>query len=696
MDTPAQKRLPRRLRGAASGFFHGGIYVLLAGLMAIAVALAAYLFADAPVLRALPRQMHDVLLKFAAKPPQSDAVAIVDIDEASLQALGQWPWPRVIVAELTRHLQATGARVIVFDILFAEADRTSPAQIRQLWGQVAGKELDLGPAVQALPDFDADFAGALSGGPCVLGCYLRPSDAPAGEEAGAADPAYRGRFFEKGSPDRSFLPQADGAIFSREPFCKAAAGTAFFNTTRDYDQIIRRTPTVWALGPNRLYPSLAIEAVRVYFGLPRFAVFYDEATGGVKKIGLRDVMAPTDINGSAVLNYRSGRFPRVSAIDVIEDRADAAVLKDRIVFVGTSAAGLNDLVATPLAKEFPGVEVHATAADNILAGDLLIEPPWFFLVNLAGIVLIGLLVLLVTGRARAWISLLFVAGVVVAVVGFSYHALVARCWVISPAEMVQSAALTYTFVTVVRFWQEERARRRVRTMFSTMVSDDVLRFMEVHPQSFSLSGERREVTVLFTDLRNFTTLAEGMEPAQLSALMNEYFTPMTDLVLARRGFVNKFNGDSIMAVWGAPLDVPDHALQACLCALEMQAKLAAMRAALQAKYGAELVMRVGVNSGVVTAGNMGSERRFEYTVLGDVVNQASRFESENKHYGTSILIGEPTQVAAGDALETRYVDATLVKGKTHPVRIYELLGRAHGPAPPAAQGPSPSGTPAGT
>lgn len=639
---------------------------------AVAAVVALNLFEPRPVWT-MVHQAYDALAATQARPPGSDAVAIVDIDDDSLASVGQWPWPRIHLARMLDRLWDAGARVVVFDITFPEPDRTSPARIRELWSGVSGAPVELGPAAGAVPDFDASFAKALARGPSVLGCYLAPSDAPSRARPPAGD-GYRGRFFERNKIDRAMLPQAAAIVQSIPVLATSATATAFFNTTCDFDQIVRRTPLVWAWGADRVYPSLALEAVRLYRGLPNFGMLYDQATGTrLESLQLRDAAVAVDGNGRLLLNYRTESFPRLSAGAVLRGEFDPAAVSNRILFVGTSAAGLKDLVATPLSAEFPGVEVHATAADNILAGDALREPAWFYFVNLAAIFLVGLLVTWSAAGARSWAAALLAAGIAVAAAAAGIAALRFRGWTASPVEAVVTAFLVYMCVTAVRFGQEERARRRVRAMFGTMVSDDVLHYLEDHPQSFALAGERREVTVLFTDLAGFTTVSENMEPARLSELMNFYLTPMTDLVLARRGFVNKFVGDAIMAVWGAPYDVPDHAAQACGAALEMQRRLDEMRVEIFDRFGCELRMRIGINTGPVTAGNMGSHRRFEYTVLGDTVNQAARFEGANKSYGTRILIGETTRLAAGDRIEAREVDTTIVKGRTRPVKVFELL-----------------------
>ena len=643
--------------------------VLAAGL-AVVVASAALTIWDPPLLKALSRRVHDLLLRGHAQPPRADAVVVVDVDEASLAAVGQWPWPRVLLARLTDRLWAAGASVVVYDVVFPEPDRTSPDQIRELWGRLAGAPVDLGTA-GGLGSFDAEFAAALGRGRSVLGCYLERCLEPA-PAVPAADDAYKGRIFERNAENRFSLPQADAIVHSLPELATASSG-AFFNTTPDHDRITRRTPLVWAYGPDRVYPSLALEAVRLHLGLRQAALIYDAETGTrVREIRLRDLVIPVDHNGRLVLNYRCKPFPSIPAAAILDGRFDPPAVSNRIVFVGTSAAGLKDLVATPFEEEFPGVEVHATAVDNILAGDALREQSWFFYVTFAGILLGGGLVTVAAWRLRSGPALAVAIAAVAATIGAAALMLRTRNLVLSPAEISIACTLAYSAVTAVRYGQEERDRRRIRAMFGTMVSPEVLRFMEDHPESFTLAGERREVTVLFSDIAGFTGISEHLEPHRLSDLMNRVMTPLTDVVLVRKGMVNKYVGDSLMAVWNAPFDLPGHAAEACRAALEMHRTLDALRPGLRAEFGCEIHMRIGINTGPATAGNMGSARRFEYTVLGDTVNQASRFEAENKGHGTRILAGEATVAAAGDAVAARRIGSVTIRGRAAPVAIFEI------------------------
>lgn len=455
--------------------------------------------------------------------------------------------------------------VIVFDVIFIEPDRTSPDAISKQWKDDLDATVQISGLASNVWNFDAVFAEKLSQGTAVLGCFMHLSAEPLQTIPADDNLFYKGRFFEMGKPERAWLPQADRTLQPFPKLAEAAACTAFINTIPDRDGIIRRTQLVFAYGPIRIYPSLALEAVCRFEKAEKAGIVYDTSgLEGVQKIRILDRMIPTDAHGRLALNYRSTRFPRCSAADILDGRLPDGALRDKIVFVGASA---------------------------------------------------------------------------------------------------------------VKYQREESDRKKVRQMFGTMVSPSVLNYIEQNPGSFSLTGTKTDVTVFFSDVADFTAISETLEPGRLARLLNRYLSPITEIILARGGYVDKYVGDAVMAEWGVPFPVEDHAAQACYAALEQQEMLEKIRPQLERDFGHRLNVRMGINTGLVTAGNMGSEHRFQYTVMGDTVNQAARFESANKCYGSYIIIGEKTYEAVHSLFETRLLDQIVVWGRSHPLRIYELLAR---------------------
>lgn len=660
--------------------------VIVAGVLLTVLCMALCVYPPALV-RDLAARSYDVFLRRSCEAPKSKAVALVDVDEASLAELGQWPWPRYLLARLTDRLFEAGASVVAFDVVFPEPDRTSPAEIAADMKRHLGIDVTWQGIPDAYADSDAVFARSLKGKRAVLACVMQPCDDPAADPDISNDLRTQSSIFPRKEANSEgdahpFLMQAEGITISIPRLADAAHRGAIMMDVGE-DVIVRAVPMVWALGDKRLYPSLSLEALRLHLGGDQCLVAFNRH--GVTDIRIKDVQLPVDHGGRLRVNYRRLRmdagsgfdssFPLHSAMDVLAGRVDPEALDGRIVFVGTSAAGLKDLRATPLTPTFSGVEVHATAVDNILAGDALLRPNWVPGAQVVAILLAGLAMTWIALRFSAWVAFGGSMGMAAAVVFLSYSLLARAHFVFTPVWVVATVAIMYPVLTMLRFWQAERHRRRVRKMFATMVSRDVLKFLEDNPGSFSLTGRRTEATMCFTDVAGFSAISEALEPERLTELLNRYLSPMTSIIMERRGYVDKYEGDLIMAEWGVPFRLDDHAAQACFAALEQRQKLAELRPVLKEVFGHDIHMRMGINTGIVTAGNMGSEQRFQYTVMGDAVNLASRLEPVNKDYGTEIIIGSTTYEAAKDHVEARLLDRILVQGKQQPTRIYELLGR---------------------
>lgn len=643
---------------------------VVAGLLVVGLWLVIYL-ANPRFLAAVSNQTYDMLLKLMAENRRDDSVVVVDIDDRSLEQIGQWPWPRFQLARLVEQSFRAGARVIVFDVVYADRDRLSPPQVLKTWSDVFGADEQMSGLMAEREDFDSMFAATVSRYPVVLGCYM--NDRPVEGRSAVDASAWQSQYLEKGRRPADMLPFAHD-ITPPLPELASAGKIAFINTTVDNDNIIRRTPLIYEVQPDSIFPSLNLQAVRLFKGSPPFKIVYDsEGVEGVREVAVGDLVIPTDRHGRIVLNFRADRFPHVSAADIMRPDFETGLLSNRIVMVGTSAAALQDLVATPLAQDFPGIEVQATAVENILSGHTLWEPRWIVFVNLFLMALLGMAMTFFISRHGAVLSALVSLLAIAATVGASAWLLKNRQLVANPTEISLCLAGVYIAVTFIKYFLEEGARKRVRTMFGTMVSPEVLTWMEEHPDRFSLTGRRQDATVFFSDIASFTTIAEQMDPGVLSNLMNRYLTAVTEVIMEHGGYLNKFIGDGIMAVWGVPYDLEDHAVRACRAAIEQQRRLRAIAPEIKVEFNISIQVRMGLNTGIVTAGNMGSSRRFEYTVLGDVVNRASRFEGINKDYGTLMAIGQSTRDAIGGQFPVRLLDLVVVKGETRPVRIYELL-----------------------
>lgn len=661
--------------------------VVVTGSVLTALCLGSFVW-DPPLVRAISNYMYDGFLRSVHDPPKSGRIVIVDLDEESLRLHGQWPWPRYLVADMTRRLVDAGASVVAFDIVFAEKDRTSPDAVRQALRSRFQLDVNFAGLPAGFEDYDSLLADCLRQTNVILGCSMSPCDDPVPQIDATVDPEFKSVCMGRSPPGITntvlpFLPQAAGLTIAI-PELRRAARSAFFNAVMDSDSLVRRNPLVWAYGPN-IYTSLALEAVRMDRQIRQCIIEYDDQ--GVECIRLNDLSIPTDRNGRLVVNYRAIRhtpaglvasFPTFSACRILDGSVGPENLRDKIVFIGTSAVGLKDIRATPLTQHYSGVEIHACMADNILAGDVLIQPTWMVGVNAVAVLLMGVFLTVFLDRGRSWLSALVSAGMVVGALALGTVLMARAQLVFIPAWPILSVLVIYLVLTTIKFWQEERQKKRIRNMFGTMVSQDVLHYLENNPGSFSLTGEKAEATMLFSDVAGFTTISESLTPAQLSDLLNRYLSPMTQIIMDRHGYVDKYEGDLIMAEWGVPFAMQDHAVQACLAALEQQERLKELRSQLQEQFGHALHVRMGINSGTVTAGNMGSDRRFQYTVMGDAVNLASRLEPANKDYGTSIIIGESTRAAVKDMVETRLLDRMVVRGKSLPVAIFELLGRKNG------------------
>lgn len=645
------------------------------------VALLTLRYHDPHVIQLMRVKTFDVYQKLAPREVTQRPVTIVDLDERSLQEVGQWPWPRTTVADLVDRLTALGAVVIGFDIVFSEPDRTSPAVVQ---ASMPGLDDATRQRLLAMPSNDDVLAAAVARSRVVMGHSVRNDAMPAPHDAPRPSVALLGG---EGEDVAAKLEQHGGLVRNLSVLDVAAAGRGVFNTTSEVDGLVRRVPMMVTVD-KALYPSLSVEMLRVATGTQTTLV---KARGpeGVEGVVVARNLIRTDDMGR-VWVYFSHMDPDkyVPAVDVLSGAVDPARIAGKLVIIGTSAVGLLDIKSSPLDSFLPGVEVHAQIIENILGGQQLWRPRHAEGLELTSIIAVGLGIIVLVPLVRArWSALVAGLGVTV-MFGYSWYAFDTRLELYDPVYPAVAALLLYMYLTYVGYTAEEAQKRQVRQAFGQYLSPALVERLASDPSHLKLGGEMRDMTMMFCDVRGFTTISELFDAEGLTRLINRFLTPMTDIIMERRGTIDKYMGDCIMAFWNAPLDDADHARHACQSALAMIDSLKGLNDRLEAEAKEEgrrhvpLNIGIGLNSGIVCVGNMGSEQRFDYSVLGDNVNLASRLEGQSKTYGVTVVLGEHTAAQAPDYALLE-LDLIKVKGKTEAVRIFALLGD---PALAASQG----------
>lgn len=656
-------------RTLASGF---GLERLV-GLGVLAVALLIKIV-DPGVLESLQLRTFDVYQTIKPRlQTEPLPVTIVDIDEKSLVALGQWPWPRTLVADLVARLMADGAAAVAFDILFPESDRLSPARFAET---VPGLSASTRDELIGKPGNDEVLAKVLGSSRVVLG-QSGLSGATAGEARAilAQTPVAT-----IGGDPRPYLPSYQGLLRNLDVLENAAAGRGLFSMRNEFDGIVRRVPLVSSI-EGQLHPGLAVELLRVATGQNAFAIKSNAA--GIASVVVGGVEVPTDRTGRIWVNYSHHDPTRfVSVAQVLAGELPKGRLAGHLILVGTSAVGLGDLRATPLADAMPGVEIHAQLLETILTKSWLERPQYALGAEIVAAVVLSLLMIAlmpVLGAIRALSLGALLAAITVAV---SWHMFSRHRMLFDALYPLGTSFGVFVAVTFVEYRKEERSRQSIRNAFSRYLDPAMVEQLASQPGRLSLGGETRELTILFSDVRGFTRISESYrdDPQGLTNLMNRFLTPISRAIIESRGTIDKYMGDAVMAFWNAPLDDPDHAANACSASLEIVRRLAVLNAdrAAEAKNEGRnhipIEIGIGLNTGPCVVGNMGSDIRFDYSVLGDSVNLASRLEGQTKTYAVAILIGADTAAKVADRFALVEVDLIRVKGKTLPSRCFALLG----------------------
>ncbi|MEQ9121725.1 MAG: adenylate/guanylate cyclase domain-containing protein [Alphaproteobacteria bacterium] len=651
-----------------------------------------------------PRVIQELRLKVfdsyqEARPRPFDAAQsparIIDIDEESLKRFGQWPWPRPLLATLVGRLTEAGAALIVFDVVFAEPDRTSPSRVLQDWQSVADAQsfAQLRAAGANLPDYDKMFAEAIGQAAVILGFVGL-------EQKNDAQPDGKYGMAFLGDDPSQFVPRYRGAAANLPVLEEQALGQASFNSLPDFDNIVRRVPFFVAIN-DKLYPTLVPETLRVAQGAGTFRIKSSGASGeqafgektGIVAVSIGDFETPTDKHGALWL-YDTGPQPEryIPVWRVMSADFDASEIEGRVVFIGTSAEGLRDIRSSPLSVAVPGVELHVQALEQVFAGQYLNRPDWADGVEIFGMTLLGLIVYFGVRWKRVGAMATAVIGVAASgsALAASWTAFTDQGLLIDPIYPIFAGLAVYMVTSLQRYMQTESEKKQIRGAFSQYMSPAMVERLAENPDLLKLGGEMRDMTILFCDIRGFTAISEQFDAQSLTAFINKFLTPMTQVIMAREGTIDKYMGDCIMAFWNAPLDDERHADHGVESGLAMMTRLRELNVEIEAEAKAAgrkfipINIGIGLNTGIVCVGNMGSDQRFDYSVLGDDVNLASRLEGQSKTYGVDIVIGENTLAQLHDKA-TLELDLIQVKGKTEPVRVHCVLGEGDLLTSPAFQ-----------
>jgi len=626
----------------------------LVTLCVIALFVADELGLDVPLLGQIERKTYDMRLRaLPSAPPRF--VTIAAIDEVSLAKIGRWPWSRTTFAALAERLDQLGARVIAFDLFFPERES---------------------------PRADAQFARAISSTrKVVLGTvfidndteirYLGPAGLAAARLAIAPQAIADVRSSAQGEPVFK-RPEPYGVLVNILELQRGAAYAGHIDVPPDPDGVVRRAPLIRRFD-GRYFPAFDVQVARAYLSAEVPAL--ELASYGIAGLKLGEHSIPLDEEGRLLVRHRRpGSFAAVPIVDILEGRADPALLKGRVVLVGNTATGIGDVRVTPFGATLPGVEVRASIIESLLQGDALQRPEWMMVADVAAMALIALVLIVLLPRLGV-----SGGGVLAAALLGGYLALAIYLFesqglwlnLVYPTLLV---ALLFATATLVEYFFTFSEKRYLKVAFQHYVPPAVVDDLVADAGKLQLGGEKRELTVLFSDIRGFTTLSEAMAPEDLVKLMNEYFTVMTEKVFEHRGSLDKYIGDAIMAIFGAPLAEPQHAELACRAALDMVRTLRSFQDTLRQRGLPAIDIGVGINTGPMVVGNMGSKSRFNYTVVGDAVNLASRIEHLNKEYGTNILVSEYTYLPLKDEFPlAREVDRVRVRGRAQPVHLFELF-----------------------
>jgi adenylate cyclase len=617
--------------------------------------------------QALRNSLFDQYQRWHPREYSDVPVRIVDIDDASLSRLGQWPWPRTRIAELLEKLGAGGTAAVGFDVMFAEPDRTSPQAAADLWHLTGRLRSDL----VALPDHDQVFARSLAQGDVVVGFAVERGKTAAPEGAPARIPQQKARFIYSGEPQEKWLHTFSGAVASLPALEAAAKGNGALTFVPDGDGVVRRVPLVFQIGTT-LVSTLVSESLRVAQSTRNIILKSAGQDSGLAEVRIGDVTIPTTPQGELWVHYTKPVPARyVPAWQVLAGQVPPERLDGHIVLVGSSAQGLMDLRFNPFGL-IAGVEAHAQAIEQILAGHFLERPSWARGVETLVLMVTGLVIGVLALRARALaaaaVGLLLLAGIL----GGGWFAFVEHNLLLDSATPAIGLILTFIICSLVHHLTSEREQRWIKDAFSRYVSPNRVDFLVDNPDAMELGGRRQDCSFIFTDLAGFTSLMEKIDPGAAVALLNAYLDEMIAIAFRHEGTLDRIVGDAVAIMFSAPVPQADHRARALACALEMDAFASRYSKKIQEDGIPFGKTRIGVHAGEVIVGNFGGTNIFDYRALGDPVNTAARLESVNKHLGTRMCVSENILSACPEA-RVRPVGRLVLKGKSQALAVFEPI-----------------------
>ena len=606
-------------------------------------------------------KLRDFMFVIRGELPKSDNVVIIDIDNKSLKAVGQWPWSRDVIAKLITNLSDAKAGIIGLDMVFAEEDKSSPHLLKEKYPKIS----------QNLPNYDEVLAKTFASAP-VVGGYIFTDE----ETIDIATPLIPAVFIQKGLHESTYLKETKGIILNTPVLQDALYSSGFFVTKKNEGGVVRSAPLIYKY-QDIIYPSLALEMIRIYSASNKVEILGDE--NGVERIAFGEYNIPTESSGEFIINFRGSKkhFKYISASHILSKHFNPKEIENKFILLGTSAPGLKDLRYIAYDSTFPGVEVHANIIDNILEGDFIQRP---FVANLYDILIIWGLVfglMLLFSLLSSFSSLLIVpvATLLFALMLYGFYTILFHYGlVLTLLTPILAFGSTLLFSIVLDYFNASKQKEQAKRILGNKVSTSVMQHLLSHADEGLIEPKEVESTIFFSDIKGFTSISEKLgSPKKLIEMLNIYMTPMTDIIIEEQGTIDKFIGDAIMAYWNAPVLVQNQASHAVRAAIKQIEALEKVNEIIYDKYAIKLEVGIGLHTGLVTAGDMGSLGRSDYTIIGDSVNLASRIEGLTRVYDADILISEATYVQLDDSFNIRHIDTVEVKGKSNATKLYQVL-----------------------